>query len=638
VEKNILYYGKNQDLPRKTFLKAGELDLVYEGGFLRYMKLGGHEVLRMINYAVRDHNWETIPLFILNEKMDLRNNSFSIQYQSEARKGDIHFLWNCSIEGKADSTITFTIRGEAKTAFKRNRIGFTVLHPVKECVGKETLITHDEGDREKRIFPEMISPHQPFINIRAMEWPLPNGKAVIEFSGDVFETEDQRNWTDDSFKTYCTPLSLPFPVTVNIGDVVEQRITLSIKDGTSQRSATDDKKILTVDQNAVDLAKLGIGCSSGVDKLSDQEIDLLKSVPFDHYQADVKLYEDWHEKLVRAIDESKSLGFPLELSLFFENVDEELTKLQPFVQQYRPDVKTINIFNKFPHSTQNETIRKVLPALKTMFPAAKIGGGTNAFFTELNRDRPPMELLDFVVYSTNPQVHAFDNDSLVETVNALPYTVKTAKSFSNGKPVHVSPITLKMRWNPNATGESKVAPGQLPPDVDVRQMSLFGASWTLGVLSNLISSGVGTLTFFEAIGTKGIAQSKISKFPEQFHAPAGTVYPMFFLFKFLLQNKHFKFYPVASSHPLQFGGLVLGDPGLSVVRLAIANYTATEISITINLPVEQLYFMAIDEGNVEMAMKNKEHLQESDFALATKTGHNFTFTIKPYGIVYGKDQ
>ena len=35
--------------------------------------------------------------------------------------------------------------------------------------------------------------------------------------GETFETEDQRNWSDASFKTYGTPLHLPFPVEVEEG-------------------------------------------------------------------------------------------------------------------------------------------------------------------------------------------------------------------------------------------------------------------------------------------------------------------------------------------------------------------------------------------------------------------------------------
>ena len=40
--------------------------------------------------------------------------------------------------------------------------------------------------------------------------------------------EDQRNWTDASFKTYCTPLARPFPVPVQAGDRVDQRVALTV--------------------------------------------------------------------------------------------------------------------------------------------------------------------------------------------------------------------------------------------------------------------------------------------------------------------------------------------------------------------------------------------------------------------------
>ena len=35
--------------------------------------------------------------------------------------------------------------------------------------------------------------------------------ANVAFDGDIFEMEDQRNWTDASYKIYSTPLRLPFP-------------------------------------------------------------------------------------------------------------------------------------------------------------------------------------------------------------------------------------------------------------------------------------------------------------------------------------------------------------------------------------------------------------------------------------------
>ena len=62
-----------------------------------------------------------------------------------------------------------------------------------------------------------------------MLWTTAEGaQAEITFEGDVFETEDQRNWTDTSYKTYSRPLELPFPYSVNAGETIEQRITLKI--------------------------------------------------------------------------------------------------------------------------------------------------------------------------------------------------------------------------------------------------------------------------------------------------------------------------------------------------------------------------------------------------------------------------
>ena len=40
---------------------------------------------------------------------------------------------------------------------------------------------------------------------------------MIRFEGDLWEMEDQRNWTDASYKTYSTPLRLPYPVEIQRG-------------------------------------------------------------------------------------------------------------------------------------------------------------------------------------------------------------------------------------------------------------------------------------------------------------------------------------------------------------------------------------------------------------------------------------
>ena len=54
--------------------------------------------------------------------------------------------------------------------------------------------------------------------LRAMTHsPMPDVKAEVRFEGDTFETEDHRNWTDASFKTYVRPLALPWPYVLQEG-------------------------------------------------------------------------------------------------------------------------------------------------------------------------------------------------------------------------------------------------------------------------------------------------------------------------------------------------------------------------------------------------------------------------------------
>ena len=63
----------------------------------------------------------------------------------------------------------------------------------------------------------------PQVFERGVYWPLFPSVDELEltmrddvelellFEGDLFEMEDQRNWTDASFKTYCTPAGARLP-------------------------------------------------------------------------------------------------------------------------------------------------------------------------------------------------------------------------------------------------------------------------------------------------------------------------------------------------------------------------------------------------------------------------------------------
>src|SRR6185369_3581904 len=207
LNQNVLLYGQATLPPAPLALKAGDLTMIFEPdtAFLRYIRFGDEEIVRNIYAVVRDQNWNTIPWRVHNLKADVRDASFEITFDVECSEGDLRYTWNGNITGEADGAVAYSFDGVAQSNFLRNRIGICVLHPVQECAGKPCSLEHTDGDVEATSFPKYIAPWQPLRDVAAITHEVvPGVRAEVRFTGEVFETEDQRNFGDASFKTYST--------------------------------------------------------------------------------------------------------------------------------------------------------------------------------------------------------------------------------------------------------------------------------------------------------------------------------------------------------------------------------------------------------------------------------------------------
>jgi len=181
---------------QRRHLRAGPLSLVLENGALRYLTLGDQEVVRGVYAALRDHDWATIEPRFTRYHVDDGGDSFSATFSAEHREREIEFVWEGKIEGTVEGTVTFSFDGEARSTFRRNRIGFCVLHPMEAAVSAVT-VEHPDGQVEQGAFPEAISPHQPFFDIVSIRQSVsPEAGIQVSFEGDIFEMEDQRNCRD----------------------------------------------------------------------------------------------------------------------------------------------------------------------------------------------------------------------------------------------------------------------------------------------------------------------------------------------------------------------------------------------------------------------------------------------------------
>ncbi|HEX3984934.1 MAG TPA: hypothetical protein VHX12_14675, partial [Acidisoma sp.] len=146
----------------------------------------------------------------------------------------------------------------------------------------------------------------------------------------------------------------------------------------------------------------------------------------------------------------------------------------------------------------------LVAAARALLRGLRIGSGTGAFFTELNRGTDWPAGADYLSWTSNPTVHGSSDDTLGESVEPLDDILRTAKAKWPGRRFQLGPHTLGMRFNPNATtaeGRSRTA------SPDPRQGQSIAAAWMLGMFAGYADDAVETISFFEAEGPRGLVGS-----------------------------------------------------------------------------------------------------------------------------------
>jgi hypothetical protein len=302
------------------------------------------------------------------------------------------------------------------------------------------------------------------------------------------------------------------------------------------------------------IPSIGICRSGRSSPISKNELKTIRAVRFDHYRVDLHLYNDnWITTSRIASEESSDLGYQLELALFFD--DNYFRQIDDFIKWYsekKPYASYLLLFHIFHPTTPDQLTRDIIPLLRGMDDEVRIVTGTNANFAQLNRNRPGETGADNFCYSIHPQEHLPDNYTLVENLKAQEYTVLSAIKFSGDTEIIISPVTIQRRFNANNSfAELPWSDHGVPPQVDSRQMSLFGGCWTAGSLKYLCESGPDSITYYETAGERGIIQGDHdSQWPLFFPAIRGMIFPSYHVFKFLLTNKSMRLIRSVSSNPL----------------------------------------------------------------------------------------
>jgi hypothetical protein len=588
-------------LTKSPRFSAGTLSTAFSGGDLRDVRAANQEVVNRVYFALRDENWQTINGSISSLSLKRRKSYFSIKYHCTHASGPIRFAWDASIEGMKgndESKITFFMEGVAETTFLKNRIGLCVLHPLS-MIGDPLVVTHSDGSFTQGTFPRDISPYQPFKDIRSIRHILAeSGEVEILFSGDRFEMEDQRNWTDGSFKTYSTPLEDPFPLEVTAGTRFTQSVSIRFLErsfandpalsrarriGKSNREAhashreSGDPRVtsLSFPSASIDgeklqrLPSLGL-CCEVEPELSDQEIERITHLNLAFLRIEIAPGDGRVvAQLEGAAKICRAIRLPAEIALRLDvDADMALTRFVRHVDQIYPHVCAWTVLSEGYPTTSSEHLTIARTRLTELGRNIPIGGGSRIFFAELNRFPPPVDLLDFCTYPVTPQVHAIDERSIVETLPGQRATVESALRLFLGKPVHVGPITLKPRLNSFV-------------QADERQLSLFAAAWTVGSIISLARGGAYFAAYYELVGENGVMKRSQGS-PRDSYSPwraEADLYPVYSVFKAFGEMAGSSLVDLASSDPSMAEAALLRTDARS--RLFVANYSSTRRQIEI---------------------------------------------------------
>ncbi|MGI9490631.1 MAG: hypothetical protein ACR2RF_33000 [Geminicoccaceae bacterium] len=572
----IALFGTDEPVADAKTLRAGPLTVEFDNGALRYIKVGGKEAIRNIAFVVRNKEWGTYNPVLENLKIGQGPNGFEVSFDATCKDANQELHYSAKINGTSDGTLTFEGTGRAINDFLTNRTGFVVLHPVDGVAGCPVEVERVDGSTESTSFPELIDPMCPFQDLRALTHEvLPGVKVTCRMEGDAFETEDHRNWNDASFKTYVRPLAKPWPYEIKAGEVTEQSVTLSLS-GEAPAVVSGggiEPVTLKLGGEAGTMPSIGLSLPPEQDRAILEAIEPVRKIgaqfflcPFDSRIADgapkglvgpsVSTFPLDDPRLdgrgevmamFKAVGEATGAELVLEAVLACRaagapSADEEIMRRDlEAIRSAAADAEVT--FSRVAVSPSSD-LKCTLPgsvwppcpdavaiydAARAAFPDVPLGGGMFSFFTELNRKRPPVEMLDFVCHSSCPMVHASDDITAMENLEALPHIIKSVRAFAGNLPYRVGPGTIGARDNPYGAAATpnpqnkRLALARMDP----RQRGLLGAAWNLGYVAHLARGGVEAVTLSAPVGEFGVIYAGMDYEQPWFDQQGDGVYPAY---------------------------------------------------------------------------------------------------------------
>lgn len=416
----------------RNLIRDGSLGPIYSAG---------HEIVRRIFVTVRDRNWQEIAPTVWETQLDSERNAVSLfaRHQSEL----VDFEWRGTLEIAPDHrSVQFAFDGQVRRDMDVCRLGLIVLHPPEAMIGSRVTARSQQTESSITI-PEQISPQpivggvpgsltEPFSDLKIERAGF--GVLKLSFSGDLFELEDQRNWGDASFKSYCTPLRLGYPRAVKEGTRIAHRVDIRFEPAVVEAKAPVSRHVAA----AAPAEFPKIGCEWRKD-LSLTTGDAI-AASYRHYYIDAT--DD------SALDHLRSLLNWLPHARIEVGVDARDNRALPshqlsLVREHISQIKRVLVYGTgtgLPAAWAIESWRRAIQdATSSQVPVL---AATRGYYVEYNRSEPLATATQGIAFPLTATVHSDEVGTIVDNVATVADMANTAKQLMRLAELSIVPLAL----------------------------------------------------------------------------------------------------------------------------------------------------------------------------------------------------
>lgn len=444
---------------------------------VRYVRWAGQEIIRRIFVTLRDRQWQEVSPSTWSCRATRKDDSLQLDLSARHETEGIQFGWQGVFAvNTRTQEISFTLTGTVPDEMIVNRLGLVVLHPTDGLVGGSATVSWLSGQQTIELSERIHA--QPIVNglptgmtapFTTLTTTFATDRSVrFDFSGELFEIEDQRNFGDTSFKSYCPPLALGFPRVLQPGTEIRHSVTCQVPEGFGTVSPRADGQF--VDTVQLPPRRAGAAVPRIGAQLSAKDVI---ECGLSHLRADIAAVSG--KEAFTSVRDLLRPDQRLELGLELDQGDLNDELIAAVCED--PQIARILLLEAGQTVVGRDLAKQVCRTLERHGCSVPVATAVNGYFVELNRGVPADIGETGLAVAVCPTVHSGDVLTATENIAALPAIVRTARELFPGREVTVSPLTLQLGPKPD-------------PDV----YAIASLSWLVGSVETVGHIGLSSIT------------------------------------------------------------------------------------------------------------------------------------------------